>query len=78
MIQIISLAGALLILLAFALQLQGKWSAQESRYLWCNVVGAFTLTVVAFIEQQWGFLLMESVWTLVSVYGLIKRKAVGH
>lgn len=78
MIQIISLAGAMLILLAFTLQLRGVWSAQESRYLWCNVIGAFTLTVVAVIERQWGFLLMESVWTLVSVYGLVTRTAVSH
>ncbi|WP_107940259.1 CBU_0592 family membrane protein [Stenotrophobium rhamnosiphilum] len=78
LIQIISLAGAALILVAFTLQLQGKWSAQDLRYLVCNVIGALTLTAVAYIEQQWGFLLMESVWTLVSIYGLIKRKAVTH
>ena len=74
MIQIISLAGALLILLAFTLQQRGRWQAQETRYLVCNAVGALTLSVVAWFEQQWGFLLMESVWTAVSLYGLLVRR----
>lgn len=77
-IQIVSLAGAMMILAAFTLQQLGRWQAQEVRYLLFNAVGAFTLTVVAWIEKQWGFLLMESVWTLVSVYGLIRRKPLAH
>lgn len=75
MIQLVSLAGAMLILAAFTLQQRGRWQAQERRYLWCNAVGAFTLTLVALHEQQWGFLLMEGVWTLVSLYGLLRQPA---
>ena len=72
LIQGISLAGALLILAAFTLQQRGLWTASQPRYLWCNALGAGTLTAVAWLEAQWGFLLMEGVWTLVSVAGLLR------
>ena len=73
MIQIISLAGAMTILVAFTLQQWGHWKSGDAAYLWANTVGAGVLTAVAWEESQWGFLLMESVWTLVSAHGLIKR-----
>jgi len=72
-IQWVSLVGAMLILAAFTLQQLGRWKATDVSYLAVNAVGAFVLTIVAWLERQWGFLLMEIVWTLVSVYGLIQR-----
>lgn len=75
LIQLVSLAGAMTILAAFTLQQMGRWQPQDRVYLLCNAFGAFTLTVVAWIEQQWGFLLMEGVWTLVSLYGLLRPRA---
>jgi hypothetical protein len=37
-----------------------------------NFVGAFVLSLAAYFEEQWGFLLLEGVWTLVSAWGLIR------
>ena len=74
MIQIISLIGAMLILVAFALQQMGRWQSDNVLYLWANLLGSLTLTVIAWIELQWGFLLMESVWALVSAWSLLKRR----
>lgn len=73
MIQFVSLVGAMLILAAFTLQQLGRWKADDLGYLAVNAVGAFILTIVAWLERQWGFLLMEIVWTLVSVYGWVQR-----
>ncbi len=73
LIQSVSLVGALLILAGFSMQQWGRWKADDTVYLWVNMLGAGVLTVVAWIESQWGFLLMEIVWTLVSLHGLIKR-----
>jgi hypothetical protein len=73
MIQIISLIGAMLILAAFALQQMGRWKSDDVLYLWANLLGSATLTVIAWMESQWGFLLMESVWALVSAWSLFRR-----
>ena len=73
MIQVISLIGAMLILAAFALQQMGRWKSDDALYLWANLLGSATLTAIAWMELQWGFLLMESVWALVSAWSLFKR-----
>lgn len=71
-IQWLSMAGALTILLAFALQIQGRWKPTDLSYLWANFAGSGLLTVVAWVEAQWGFLLLETAWAAVSGWGLVK------
>lgn len=72
MIQMISLLGAITLLAAFALQQMGRLQPDAKAYLWANLLGSATLAAVAWVERQWGFLLMESVWALVSAGGLWK------
>lgn len=74
-IQLLSLCGAVLILAAFALQQFGRWRAEQLAYLVCNLAGASLLAAIAATERQWGFLLLESVWALVSLYSLLRRWA---
>jgi len=70
--QVVQVAGALLILAAFTAA-QFDWMGTHSRlYLVLNLVGAAILTVLAWQEDQWGFLLLEGVWTLVSAWGLLQ------
>lgn len=71
-IQWVSLAGAATILLAFALQVLGRWKSSELRYLWANFLGSVVLTGVAWVEAQWGFLLLETAWAAVSLGGLVR------
>ena len=73
--QIIQVTGALLILVAYALA-QAKVLDQKSlSYLILNIVGAAVLAVLAWRGREWGFLLLEGAWTLVSVAALVGRTA---
>lgn len=73
--QLIQVFGALLILAAFAAAQFGVLDTQSRRYLLLNLVGAAILSVLALREEQWGFVLLESVWTAVSAWGLLKSRA---
>ena len=69
MIQAFSLAGALLILLPFAASQVGRLSVRTIAYQLPNLVGSATLTTVAVLERQYGFILLEGVWAVMSLVG---------
>jgi hypothetical protein len=68
--QVVQIAGALAILLAYVLAQAGVWSQRSLVYLVLNLVGASVLAVDAYLESQWGFLLLEGVWAIVSAWSL--------
>ena len=70
--QLIQIAGSLLILAAFAASQAGRLPIDSQLYLVLNFVGSAILAVLAWIDQQWGFLLLEGVWALVSLWSLVQ------
>ena len=72
MLQAISVVGALLILLAYAANQFGWTDASNLPYQLANLLGSGILTVVAVMEAQYGFILLEGVWALVSLYGVVR------
>lgn len=69
--QIIQVIGSLFILAGFALAQWGVLDQKSRRFLIVNLVGSAVLAVNAFYEQQWGFLLLEGVWAIVSAFSLV-------
>lgn len=71
--QVVQIIGALAILAAFVAAQVGFFDVRSRSYLWLNFFGALVLGIVAWHEQQFGFLLLEGVWTIVSAWGLVTR-----
>lgn len=78
MIQVWQIAGAILILAAFVAAQAGWLDGKSITYLVLNAVGAGVLSVVALVGHDWGFLLLEGVWTMVSIASLSRILAAGH
>ena len=68
--QIVQVAGALLILAAFAGAQFGKLDQRSISYLVLNLIGSIILALLAASEDQYGFLLLETVWAIVSAWSL--------
>ena len=70
--QVVQVGGALLILAAFILAQVGRLETDSLPYLGLNLVGSTVLAIDAAIGAEWGFLLLEGVWAIVSAAGLAR------
>ena len=71
MLQIVSVLGALAILGAYIANQFHFIGPSNMSYSVANFVGSTVLLVIALIEVQWGFIPLEGVWALVSLWGII-------
>lgn len=70
--QLVQVVGALLILVAFGAVQFERMRPDSRLYLGLNLLGSAILAVLAVAGAQWGFVLLESVWAVVSAWGLGK------
>jgi hypothetical protein len=70
--QVIQVVGALFVLSAFAAAQFGWLRLDSQLYLLLNLVGSAVLAYLAWEDSQWGFLLLEGVWAVVSFWGLLR------
>jgi hypothetical protein len=70
-LQVVSVLGALAVLAAYAANQFRLIGPSNLSYSVMNFVGSAVLTVIAVVEAQWGFLLLEGVWALLSLWGVI-------
>jgi len=68
--QALGVVGALLILVPFAATQLGRLRTSSLAYQAMNLAGAVILTTIAILERQYGFILLEGVWALMSLVGL--------
>ena len=71
--QFFQVVGALLILAAYMLAQFRLLDQRSYLYLLLNLIGSAILAVLAAVTRQWGFLLLEGTWALISSWGLKAR-----
>jgi hypothetical protein len=79
--QVTQIFGALCILAAFVAAQFGRLTTSSRWYLVLNLVGSAILAILAWLGGQWGFLLLEGVWAIVSLLsliGVLRARRVAH
>jgi hypothetical protein len=71
--QIFQVGGALLILAAYVAGQMRRLDADSWPYLVFNLVGSSILAVVALLDADWGFLLLEGVWAVVTAWSILAK-----
>lgn len=72
---VVEIVGALAILAAFAGAQVKKLTVTSWRYLVLNAAGSGVLAAIALSQRSWGFVLLEGVWAIVSIVGIIVKAA---
>lgn len=71
--QVVQIVGALLNMGAFALLHFEVAPSSALRYLIPNWLGSVLLVASAYVDRQWGFLMLESAWLVVAGYAIAAR-----
>lgn len=71
--EVIQIVGALLNMGAFALLHFQIAPSSAFRYLLPNLLGSILLIGSAYVDEQWGFLLLETAWAVVCVQAIGAR-----
>lgn len=71
MTQILSLAGAAFVLVAFGGLQFGRIAPDQVSYQLANLAGAALLTVAAVMTLTWGFIVLNAVWGAFAVVKLV-------
>lgn len=70
--QLIQVGASLCVLIPFVLVQTGRTVTSSRTYLLSNLVGSATLALDGARGHDWGFLLLEGVWALVSLGALVR------
>jgi hypothetical protein len=72
--QLLSFAGALMILIAYAGHQFGKMNPHSRTYNLLNAFGSGILGYVALFPFKLGFVVLEFVWVLISIWAMFRRQ----
>jgi len=68
----IGIIGATLVLVAFVLEQKKIWNSEMLKYDLVNFLGSATLVYYGILIKGYPFVVLNSVWALVSLYDVIK------
>jgi len=76
--QALSILGSIGILAAFGASQFKLIRPSSLSYLAVNAIASGLLGLVAFVGHQWGFLLLEGAWSLISLVMLVRLLIYGE
>ena len=68
--QLLQILGAVLVLAAYAVAQFRLLPARSFAYGFLNLAGSAILALLALDSRQWGFLLLEGTWALISLWAV--------
>ena len=71
-IDVLGFLGVSMILLAYFLNINKKLQTHQIAYILLNLIGAILACIASLLMNYYPFVLLEGVWTLVSLIALIK------
>jgi len=69
---LIGFIGVLLILIAYFLNINNKLDSGDITYILLNLIGAILACLASILMKYYPFILLEGVWTIISILALIK------
>lgn len=66
--------GVFQILLAYFLNITSKVSIKQLSFILLNLIGAGMACLASILLNYWPFIILEGIWTLVSIYALMTYK----
>ena len=72
--QLLSVAGAFLILAAYAANQRGRLGPTDRGYNLMNLAGSLLLLWVAVVDWRWGFMVLEGAWAVLSFVPLVRPR----
>lgn len=70
--QAIQILGAILVLIGYLLGQTGRLDTSSRSYLVINLIGSALLAAVAAQGRQWGFLVLNGTWAVISAVSLAR------
>lgn len=70
--QVVQITGAVLVLIGYVLAQTGRVNIDSRQYLIVNLIGSALLALAAAIGRQWGFLLLNGTWSVISIVSLAR------
>ncbi|MDR1616667.1 MAG: hypothetical protein LBR98_06615 [Syntrophomonadaceae bacterium] len=74
MSMVVQIVGSIAVLAGFALSQWGVLNQKSTTYLLVNALGSLLLAADAVIERQWGFLLLEGSWSVISIISFVNSR----